>query len=199
MSTTTRAAPYDHSHADVSSAWISGIASRWQVARIEDADPVMTPCLRLFLLAAGLVALPGCGYLPAGGEGSQVPAACRMQGNGDGSPTCMTSLTSVLAAPDRFDGMKISVGVWVDEVNDAVLVFPTREALDMRDSSSSLVIYRGTSPGMGAVSFKAAPDNAMYVRATGVFHWNQAGVRNAHADPVDSGRMGVLESVTIER
>ncbi len=111
----------------------------------------------------------------------------------------MTTLSSVLAAPDRFDGMKISVGVWVDEVNDAVLLFPTREALEMRESSSSLVVYRGKSPGMGAISFKAMPDDARYVRASGVFHWNQQGVRNAHADPIDSGRMGVLEGVTIER
>jgi hypothetical protein len=180
-------------------AWISGIASRWLLVWMEDTDLTMTSYLRLFLLAAGFVALPGCEYSPGGGESSQAPAACRMQGNGDGQPTCMTTLSSVLAAPDRFDGMKISAGVWVDEVNDVVLLFPTREALEMRDSSSSLVVYRGKSPGMGALSFKAIPDDARYVRATGVFHWNQQGVRNVHADPIDSGRMGVLEGVTIER
>ena len=155
----------------------------------------LRPCLPLFVLFA----LAGCDGIQGDGNASQVPSACKMRGNGDGQPTCVTSLSSILASPDRFDGMKVSVGAWVDEVNDVVLLFPTLEAMRLRDSASSLVVYPGRNVGGDRFSPKDLPEDLRFLRVTGVFHWIRDGVGSPHADPVDSTRMGVLERVTIER
>lgn len=151
--------------------------------------------LRCFLMFALGVALCGCSDSTRKVVETSVPSACKMRGNGDTEATCMTALSSVLAGPDRFDGRRISVGAWVDEVNDVVLLFPSRDALLARDSFTSVVIYPSGNEEAIRLLAKIAPDGPRLIRATGTFHWIREGVPSPVGESIDSNRVGVMKDV----
>lgn len=150
------------------------------------------------VVALALSVLSGCERPSESQAQGRVPGACKMRGNGDAPPTCMTSISSVLAAPERYEGMKVSFGAWVDQINDVVLVFPSEDAMGLRDTASSMVIYPEKNVRSEDRSLSGLSGSARFVRVTGFFYRIEDGVRNSRVDPVDSGRFGVLEGVTIE-
>lgn len=128
------------------------------------------------------------------------PTACKMRGNGDTPPICNTSFSAILARPDKFNGLHVSIGAWVDGVNDAIILFPSKEAWQSRDSFSSVVIYPVNEPNLpNGVQISNLPSgDARFVRVTGTFHWVQDGVRDKRIDPLDADRLGLLEGVKID-
>lgn len=149
-------------------------------------------------LLAALTLLSGCSE-PDGSVPRPVPSACKIYGNVADSSVCQTAFSSVLADPRQFDGVSISIGAWVEPVNDVIMAFPSRDALNLRESSSSVVIYASENPR--AVEYLSGlPDaDPVYVRVKGVFHWINDAAPRAHFDPVDVGRVGVLEGVELSR
>lgn len=75
------------------------------------------------------------------------PSACKFRGNQVGAETCMTTMSVLLSQPEKFDGRLVSFHAWIDHINGAILLFPSRDELDARDSFSSLVAYPESSPG----------------------------------------------------
>lgn len=123
------------------------------------------------------------------------PSACKFRGNQVGAETCMTTMSALLAQPEKFDGRLVSFHAWIDQVNGAILLFPSRDELDARDSFSSLVAYPESSPD----AFQEIPSveggEEKYMRVTGTFRWNRDGAPRAPSAPVDVDRMGVMEGV----
>ncbi len=105
----------------------------------------------------------------------------------------MTTMSALLSQPEKFDGRLVSFYAWIDQVNGVILLFPSRDELDARNSFSSLVAYPESSPD----AFREIPSvesGEKFLRVTGTFRWNRDGAPGPRA-PVDVDRMGVMEGV----
>jgi hypothetical protein len=109
----------------------------------------------------------------------------------------MTSFSSVLANPQQFDGLSISMGAWVEAVGDVVVMYPSRDALQLRDSFSSFVVYGSQNPKAITFLSDMPNDGPIYVRAKGVFRRIDDSVRDGRSDPLDANRVGVMEQVEL--
>jgi len=109
----------------------------------------------------------------------------------------MTTMSALLSQPEKFDGRLVSFHAWMDQVNGAILFFPSRDELDARDSFSSLVAYPESSPG----AFREIPSvedgEKKFLRVIGTFRWNRDGAPRSPSAPVDVDRMGVMEGVQL--
>ncbi|WP_303638233.1 hypothetical protein [Stenotrophomonas tuberculopleuritidis] len=107
----------------------------------------------------------------------------------------MTTMFALLSQPEKFDGRLVSFHAWVDQVNGAILLFPSRDEMEARNSFSSLVAYPEASPG----AFREIPSveggEEKFLRVTGTFRWNRDGASRTPSAPVDADRMGVMEGV----
>ncbi|WP_313347354.1 hypothetical protein [Stenotrophomonas sp.] len=148
-------------------------------------------------MALILLALAGCANSSSDSQKNSVPAACKIRGNSADSVICMTSFTSVLADPRHFDGMTISMGAWVESVNDVVIAFPSQDSLQLRDSFSSVVVYHADNPKVVKFLAGLPSSDPKFVRITGVFHWIADDAKDSRANPIDANRVGVMERVDV--
>lgn len=146
-----------------------------------------------FAVVALIFMLSACSPQEVGS--AEAPAACKFRGNELGAETCMTTMYALLSQPEKFDGRVVSFHAWIDQVNGAILIFPSRDELDARDSFSSLVAYPESSPD----AFREIPSveggEEKFLRMTGTFRWNRDGAPRSPSAPVDVDRMGVMEGV----
>lgn len=133
------------------------------------------------------------------GNSNSTPSSCRVQGNKQGEIICATSMSSILMAPDQFDGKVVSFVGWAEPVNDVVVVFSNRDTLQMRDTATSVVIYPPKNPEIEDALEGSHWKSPELVRLTGVFRWTPSDGTNSSADPIDRGRVGVMENVSISR
>lgn len=127
---------------------------------------------------------------------ADTPGSCKIRGNEAGAETCMTTMSALLSQPEKFDGRLVSFYAWVDQINGSILFFPSRDALESRDSFSSLVAYPQSSPD----AFKehsSVEGGEHFMRVNGRFRWNRDGAIESRIDPVDVDRMGVMEEVEL--
>ncbi|KAG1253644.1 hypothetical protein G6F65_017380 [Rhizopus arrhizus] len=155
----------------------------------------MDPERRWFAVVALVFILGACSSSSQEGGAAGAPSAYKLRGNELGSETCMTTMSALLSQPEKFDGRLVSFHAWIDQVNGVILLFPSRDELDARDSFSSLVAYPESSPG----AFREIPSveggEEKFLRVTGTFRWNRDGAPKSPSAPVDVDRMGVMEGV----
>ncbi|MDI9272377.1 hypothetical protein [Stenotrophomonas sp. PFBMAA-4] len=127
---------------------------------------------------------------------ADIAGACKLRGNQAGAETCMTTMSALLSQPGRFDGRLVSFYARVDQINGAMLFFPSPDALEARDSFSSLVAYPQSSPA-AFQKHSSVGDGGQLMRVTGRFHWNRDGAVRPQIDPLDVDRMGLMEGVDL--
>lgn len=157
----------------------------------------MDPRRRWFAVVTLVFILGACSSSSQDVGSAGTPSACKFRGNELGAETCMTTMSALLSQPEKFDGRLVSFHAWMDQVNGAILFFPSRDELDARDSFSSLVAYPESSPG----AFREIPSvedgEKKFLRVTGTFRWNRDGAPRSPSAPVDVDRMGVMEGVQL--
>ncbi|WMJ68705.1 hypothetical protein [Stenotrophomonas sp. 24(2023)] len=109
----------------------------------------------------------------------------------------MTTMSALLSQPEKFDGRLVSFHAWTDQVNGAILLFPSRDELDARDSFSSLVAYPESSPAAFREMSSVEDGKGKFLRVTGTFRWNREGAPRSPGAPVDVDRMGVMEGLDL--
>jgi len=150
---------------------------------------------RLFAVIALVFILGACSSSRQEADSAGDPSACKFRGNELGAETCMTTMFALLSQPEKFDGRLVSFHAWIDQVNGAILLFPSRDELDARDSFSSLVAYPESSPAAFREIHSVEGGEEKFLRVTGTFRWNRDGAPRSPSAPVDVDRMGVMEGV----
>lgn len=150
---------------------------------------------RWFAVVTLVFTLGACSSSSQEGGAAGAPSVCKFRGNELGYETCMTTMSALLSQPEKFDGRLVSFYAWIDQVNGVILLFPSRDELDARNSFSSLVAYPESSPE----AFREIPSvesgEEKFLRVTGTFRWNRDGAPRPPSAPVDVDRMGVMEGV----
>jgi hypothetical protein len=70
---------------------------------------------------------------------------CRPVGNSQKRTYCLTTFTEVLANPNLFDGQLIMLRGWVREEQNALALFPSKDAAEAAELQSSILLRSGTS------------------------------------------------------
>lgn len=155
------------------------------------------------LMAIAFFAVSACSRTPSEQEPANqsrpIPSACRIHGNKQNEVICSTAMSTILAAPDQFDGMAVSFVAWAEPVNDAIVAFPSPDTMQMRDSATSVVIYPSKNPDVKRSIGSNNWNSPELVRLTGVFRWIGSDGSHSFADPIDRGRIGVMENVSVGR
>lgn len=89
------------------------------------------------------------------------------------------------------------MGAWVESAGDVAILHPSLDALQLRDSFSSIVVYTLVNPRFARFFSEMPLAGPKYVRVAGVIHWIRVGRADSHADPTDANRAGVLQDVNV--
>ena len=109
------------------------------------------------LLVLVLLLVGGCNSVEQPKSGAGRIDSCRYIGNEASSRFCRISFQQILARPEAYEGRLVIFQGWVVKNDQFFVVFPTRDALDGGEITTSVLVGSGPALSDLSLAFSSLP------------------------------------------